>query len=124
MAARTVQELEGMLALRAVRSPPVRVMQTDASTGQGVAALAEALLAHSAAQPGEAGALRAAAALRRRLTQTTTELFHERLLRTRSAALDALSARVLRGELAIEAAAAQLLAGADPAAPADALTSG
>ncbi|HWS76103.1 MAG TPA: methylmalonyl Co-A mutase-associated GTPase MeaB, partial [Quisquiliibacterium sp.] len=100
LAARTVRELEGMLALRSQQAPPVAVLSTTASTGEGVQALARALdeaaLRLGAVSEGGAASARADRALRRLLAQAAAALLRERIERGSPAGLDALCERVRR----------------------------
>ena len=112
-AALTVQQLRSMLGLRSA-APAVPVLSTTATTGQGVAELADLLLA----LPGPTGAPPAQrlAPLRRLLADAAARQLRARLLAAGDAALDALCLALDRGEIGLDEAAARVL---EPA-PADA----
>lgn len=116
LAARTVRQLRSMLALRRENDRNVPVIETAASSAQGVAELLETVLKLAPRTPGERQARRrtrlhrlvaeaAAAEVRRRIMDRSDEAFLTTL------------ARVETGELSVEAAAHALAASDRERAP-------
>jgi LAO/AO transport system kinase len=116
-AAQTASQLRSMLSLRR-DAREVPVLCTTASTGQGVPELAELLLAAPPPAPGPAG--QRLAPMRRLLADAAARRLRSRLLAADDATLDALCLALARGEIGLDAAAAQVLGAAlaDPAGPA------
>ena len=113
LAERTVSQLKGMLSLREVGMAEVPVLSTTATNGEGVIALVDAVEARAGTLEGTVGEEeRADRALRRvrRLLADATAQQVRRLIREDSGVnVDDLCTQVQRGELGVEAAAAQLL---------------
>ena len=109
-AERAAHQLEGMLGLsnREGWRPPV--ITTTATTGEGVAELADAVEAHAAAL----GEAERRASPRRRIRRLLAAIAAERaragVLEAENPALDEICEQVLRGELDFNAAAARALA--------------
>ncbi len=111
----TMNQLKAMLALR--RRPNVpggwtpEVLATTATTGDGVAALADAILRHAAhlGATGRKGG--SGPRLRALLAETAARLVAEHVGKLDPAALDPLVEAVRRGELDIRSAAERLLKG-------------
>ncbi len=107
----TMNQLKAMLALRRRDGWTPEVLATTATTGDGVAALADAILRH-AAHLGAAGRKGGSGPrLRALLAETAARLVAERVDKLDPAALDPLVEAVRRGELDIRSAAERLLKG-------------
>jgi LAO/AO transport system kinase len=104
-AARAVEQLESMLALRPPGAPAVRVLATVATTGQGVAGLADLLEATPPAggSAGRAAGCTTGARERQRqlLADTASRVLRERVLAGDEPALERLCERLERGEIGI-----------------------
>ncbi len=110
MAERTVSQLKGMLSLRSEDKAQVPVLSTTATSGQGIAELADEVEKRAGAVLSEEQ--RAARALRRvrRLLADAAAQRTRRLIREDGgASVDDLCGQIQRGELGIDAAAARIL---------------
>jgi LAO/AO transport system kinase len=104
---RTARQLEGMVGIsgRAGWRPPV--LTTIATSGEGVAELADAVDDHAAELGEEARRASPRRRIRRLLAGIAAERARSRLLAADSPALDEVCEAVLRGELDFETAAAR-----------------
>lgn len=105
----TVRQLEAMLRLRRPGLPPVSVVSTTSTSGEGIATLADAVGAHFVRRSGELDRAGADQPLRQAIARRTAELLESRIESGRDPVVATLCDRVKRGELGIHAAAEQLL---------------
>lgn len=104
-AERTAHQLAEAMAMSRREGPPVPVLRTTATTGEGVAALAEAIGGHAAQLPPDFRANGSIRRTRRLLAATVADRVQQRLASGPDARLDALCTAVQKGELDLEAAA-------------------
>ncbi|MCK9284032.1 MAG: methylmalonyl Co-A mutase-associated GTPase MeaB [Rhodocyclaceae bacterium] len=109
-AATTVSQLQGMLGLRSAAASGVSVVTTTASTGEGLPALADLIEAIARDRTTPAGRRRGSRGARRALANAAGDRVRERALQAEdSSPIDALCERFARGEIALDAAAAELV---------------
>jgi LAO/AO transport system ATPase len=100
LAARAERELLAMIALRSYPAWKPPVLRTVATTGEGVAKLAEAIAAHAQADTGRrAGGDARPARTRRRLAASAAERLRRAIEQGGADELDALCEQLARGEL-------------------------
>lgn len=114
LAERTVSQLQGMLSLRAAALKPlaaeVPVLSITATSGRGIAALADAVEARAGlALTDEQRAARALQRVRRLLADATAQRVRRLIREAGGDSVDDLCAQVQRGELSMDAAAGRLL---------------
>ncbi len=114
LAERTVSQLQGMLSLRAAALKPlaadVPVLSITATSGRGIAALADAVEARAGlALTEEQRAARALQRVRRLLADATAQRVRQLIREAGGDNVDNLCAQIQRGDLGIDAAAARLL---------------
>ena len=104
-AEQTVHQLTEALAMSRHEGPPVPVLRTTASTGEGIAALAEAIGEHAAQLPPDFRANGSIRRTRRLLAATVADRVQQRFAGGPDPRLDALGTAVQKGEMNREAAA-------------------
>jgi len=109
LATRTVRQLRSMLSLRRESDRNVPVIETVASSGQGVAQLLEAVFGVAPQTPVERQARRRARVHRLMAEAAAAEIRRRVMARTDEAFMDTLT-RIEAGEISIEAAARAALA--------------
>jgi LAO/AO transport system kinase len=108
LAARTVRQLRAMLSLRRDGEKDVPVLETVASTGQGVAELLAAVLSLGASAPGDRQARRRAR-IRRLVAESAATLMRRRTMARRDPALLDLLAQVEAGQISLDEAVAAVI---------------
>lgn len=107
LAARTVRQLRSMLTLRRENDRNVPVLETVASSGQGIAALLEAVIDLAPTTIAERRDRRRAR-VRRVVAEVAAERVRRAIMADCGPSADATLARVEAGEISVEAAAALL----------------
>lgn len=111
-AERTVQQLKGALSIRTGLSAKVPVMKTTATSGEGVAALVDAVDAVGREVLGVSSHERRRRRARYLIARAAADLVAQRIRAGHGGPLDRLSDAVLAGELPVEAAAERIVSGA------------
>ena len=107
-AEQTVRDLEAMLGLRNPLAPPTQIVTTVATTGEGVAALAD-LLEEAARDEATGGRPDMRSRLRHLLADAAAQTLRDRVLGADSPSLEALCDRLVRCELGLDEAAREVL---------------
>jgi LAO/AO transport system kinase len=108
-AERTLNQLTGAASLRAGTGAKPTVLKTTATTGEGIAALAEAIAAAAAARLEVDRRERRRRRARYLIARAAADLISERIRAGRDRGLDALADKVLTGQLPPAEAARRLL---------------
>lgn len=109
LAERAVNQLRGMITLRAGRAQEVPVLSTIATQGEGVGDLADAVEEFDAGRDPAARAADALARVRRLIAEEVSKQVKERIRSVGGGNLDALCTRVQRGEMDVGAAAREII---------------
>lgn len=110
-AERTMQQLLGALSIRAADRGKTPVLKTTATTGEGIAALAEAVARSGACSAGSDPNDRRRRRARYLIARAAADLVARRVKADGTAAVDRLADQVLTGTLSPEDAARRLLEG-------------
>jgi LAO/AO transport system kinase len=108
-AERTVNQLQGMLALRDPEAAGVPVIATTATEGLGITELSDAIEARAEALGGSARRAKRLERVRQEIAEAAVELVRRRMTENDDDGLEALCLSVRRGELDPESAARQYL---------------